>query len=209
MILEVMLADDHAVVRDGLKQLLTLEKQYRVIASVGSAEEIMAQCRNRLPDLVILDLSMPGMGGIEATRRLLSKWPKLKIIIFSTYQNPRLVQRVLNLGGSGYITKNSESHVIIEGIAAVMAGKQFVSPDIDILLNTKPVGQLYSLTPKEFDIFRCIADGLGNKQISEKLFLSEKTIANNISFIKKKLNVDSTTALLHIAIKEGLLLTDY
>jgi len=207
MPLTVMIVDDHAVVRDGLKRLLSLE-EYQVIAAVGSAEELFSRCRNSLPDLVVMDLSMPGMGGVEGLRRLMSKWPELKVIIFSIYQNPRLANRVLSLGGKGYVTKSCESTVINEAIKTVLAGKQYLSPDISKASKANSNDPLHKLSAREFDIFRCIADGLETRQISEKLFLSEKTVANNISIIKKKLAVNSRSEMYHLAIREGLLLTD-
>lgn len=203
MPLDILIADDHAIVRSGLSRLLKLETQYQVVGSVGSAEDLIAHCQKKVPDLVILDLSMPGMGGVEAIRRLLSKWPKLKIVTFSIYQNPRLVKRILEMGGQGYISKNTESDIIIKGINTVFSGKKFVSPDIELkLISPEP---LSDISAREFDIFRCVAEGLSTSQISEKLCLSEKTIANYISIIKKKINVSSTTEMVHVALREGLI----
>ena len=203
MPLEILIANDHEIVRSGLSRLLKLETPYRVVGSVGSAEDLIAHCQIKVPDLVILDLSMPGMGGVEAIRRLLSKWPKLKIVTFSIYQNPRLVKRILEMGGQGYISKNTASDIIIKGINSVLSGKKFVSPDIELkLISPEP---LSDISASEFDIFRCVAEGMSTSQISDKLCLSEKTIANYISIIKKKINVSSTTEMVHVAFREGLI----
>jgi len=209
MPLNIIIADDHSVVRDGLRQLLQMNGRYRISGTVNSAEDLMEQCRKELPDLVIIDLSMPGMGGIEGIRRLLIKWPNLVITVFSIYKNPRLVKRIIEMGCMGFITKSSESDIIINGIQALACGEQFISPDIEISLDIKTSNSTEILSSKEFEIFRCITEGFGIKKISDKLFLSEKTIANNVSIIKKKLNVSSTTELVHIAIQDGLLVTDF
>lgn len=203
--LEVAIADDHAIVRDGLSRLLELNSQYRVANAVTTAEELIQVCHHSLPDLIFTDLSMPGMGGIEGLRRLLTKWPKLKIIVFSIYANPKLAKRVLSIGGLGYITKSSEAQIIVEGINSVSNGKQFVSPDIIVDIETSA---LENLSTRELDIFRGLGEGHSVKQISNNLFLSEKTIANNICTLKNKLNMQSTNELIHLAVKETLLISN-
>ena len=152
---------------------------------------------------------MPGMGGIEGIRRLKVKWPKAKIIVFSISQNSCLVKRLLDLGIEAYISKSCETSVILNGINAVSQGKIFISPDISLLLNHPQPNLLQKLTVREFDIFCAITDGKTIKQVAEKLFLSEKTIANNLCLLKKKLEVNSYSELFHIAIAAGILVTDY
>lgn len=211
-LLEVVLVDDHAIVRNGLRRVLEAGTQYTVVAEAESAEGLLEICRSHLPQLVLMDLSMPGMGGFEAVRRLRSKWPGLKVIIFSIYQNPQLVQRVLQAGAQGYITKNSSSDVIIDGIESVISGKTYISPDVRDSLTadslqclSKPLEQL---SARELDVFRKVAEGLSTEQVANKLFLSEKTVANYIAIIKKKLNISSTAEIVHVALREGLLIAD-
>jgi DNA-binding NarL/FixJ family response regulator len=211
MKLEVVVVDDHEMVRDGLVRLLTIQGRYKVIASLESAEALYESLKEHLPDIIIMDLSMPGMGGAEAVKRMLLKWPTLKIIIFSIYKNQRLAQHLFKLGAKAYVTKSSKSAVVVEAIDKVMAGGRFVSPDLAIDISEVDVDKdaLASLSAKEFDILCFIGEGLSTQQISEKMFLSSKTIANNLSIIKKKLNVNTTTKLIHLAIKEGLVIVDF
>lgn len=201
-----MIVDDHAIVRSGLSRLLESQSQFQVIETLDSAEALLVKCKTQVPDLVITDLSMPGMGGIELVKRLLLKWPKLKVVIFSIYQNPYLVNRVIELGAKGYISKSSETQVILDGLKAIIRGDVFISSDIN--MQTELSGSMNKLSAREFDIFKCISEGLGTKQASEKLFLSEKTIANNISIIKRKLNISCSTEMVHIALAEGLFIAE-
>ncbi len=202
MPLKIIITDDHAIVRSGLTLLLNSQINYQVIASVTNGEQLLIECHRNLPDLIITDLSMPGIGGVELIRRLLLKWPSIHIMIFSIYQNPYLVKRLLDMGIKGYISKNSDTDIILAGITAITQFKTYVSPDI--CLQAKQEHSLSNLTARELEIFCCVAKGLSTKQSSEKLYLSEKTVANNISIIKRKLNVSSAIEMVYLGIIEGL-----
>jgi len=202
MSLKILIADDHAIVRSGMTLLLNSRPNYHVMAAVTNGEELLCACQQNLPDLIITDLSMPGIGGVELIRRLLLKWPNIHIMVFSIYQNPYLAKRLFDIGVKGYISKNSDTNVILAGIAAITQGETYISPDI--FLHAEQEMPFSKLTGRELDIFCCIAKGLSAKQSSEKLYLSEKTVANNISLIKKKLKISSTIEIVHLAIIEGL-----
>lgn len=202
MSLKILIADDHAIVRSGLTLLLNSRPSYHVMASVSNGEELLFECQHNLPDLIITDLSMPGIGGVELIRRLLLKWPNIHIMVFSIYQNPYLVKRLFDMGVKGYISKNSDTDIILAGIASISQDETYISPDI--CLHAEQEMPLSKLTGRELDIFCCIAKGLSAKQSSEKLYLSEKTVANNISLIKKKLKISSSIEIVHLAILEGL-----
>lgn len=205
----IIIADDHAIVRDGLSNFLNMQKQYQVIAAVDSAEALLLHCQQQLADIIITDLSMPGMGGIEGIRRLKVKWPNAKIIVFSISQNNCLVKRLIDLGAEAYISKSSETSVLLTGLNTVLQGNKFISPDIDLHLTQPKETPLQKLSAREFDIFCAITEGQTIKQVATKLFLSEKTIANNLSLIKKKLQVSTYSELMHIAISSGILVTDF
>lgn len=209
MIKSIIIADDHAIVRDGLSIFLNMQKQYQVIAKVESAEALLLQCQLQLADIIITDLSMPGMGGIEGIRRLKTKYPHAKVVVFSISQNSCLVKRLIDLGADGYISKSCETSVLLTGLNTVLQERKFISPDIDLILTNSEEMPLQKLSAREFDIFCAITQGKTVKQVAEKLFLSEKTIANNITLIKKKLQVSTSSELIHIAISTGILVTDY
>lgn len=202
MTLKILIADDHAIVRSGLTLLLNSQINYEVMESVTNGEQLLSQCQSSQPDLVITDLSMPGIGGVELIRRLLGKWPTINIMVFSIYQNPYLVKRLIDMGIKAYISKNSDTEILLAGISAVLREETYISPDI--CMDKEQEKSLSTLTARELDIFCCIAKGLSAKQSSEKLFLSEKTVANNISIIKKKLKVASSVEMAHLAMLEGL-----
>ncbi len=202
MPIKILIADDHAIVRSGLTLLLNSQLSYQVMASVTNGEQLLLECQCNQPDLIITDLSMPGLGGVELIRRLLLKWPRINIMVFSIYQNPYLVKRLFDMGVKGYISKNSDTEIILAGIKAIIRAETYNSPDI--CMDTEQEKPLSKLTARELDIFCCIAKGLSAKQSSEKLFLSEKTVSNNISLIKKKLKIASSIEIVHLAILEGL-----
>lgn len=202
MSLKILIADDHAIVSSGLTLLLNSQSKYEVMTSVTNGEQLLTKCQEDLPDLIITDLSMPGIGGVELIRRLRIKWPNINIIVFSIYQNSYLVMRLLDLGVKGYISKNSDTDILLNGVSAIAQGETYISPDI--CLEPDQGKPLSKLTAREFDIFCCVAKGLSAKQASDKLYLSEKTIANNISIIKNKLQISSSIEMIHLAILEGL-----
>ena len=202
MPLKILIADDHAIVRSGLTLLLNSQPNYQVLASVTNGEELLIESQHNLADFIITDLSMPGISGVELIRRLLLKWPNIHIMVFSIYQNPYLVKRLFDMGVKGYVSKNSDTDIILACITAIAQGENYTSPDI--YLHTEQGQPLSELTARELEIFGCVANGLSTKQASDKLYLSEKTVANNMSIIKRKLKITSSIEMVDLAILEGL-----
>ncbi|MFA7552803.1 MAG: response regulator transcription factor [Spongiibacteraceae bacterium] len=208
----VMLIDDHQIIREGLQNILEGRPDYILTSEVDSAEKGYELCSKQLPDLLIIDLALPGMGGIELLRRLKKRWPELKIMVFSIYSNPQLVKRAIEAGALSYVTKSSARNSIIEAIESTAQGCRFISPDLlnisDNRTSASKQSPLQHLTVKELEIFRLLTIGHATGEIALRMFISAKTVSNNISIIKKKLNVSSTHELIHLAIREGLIVNE-
>ena len=209
---QVMLIDDHQIIREGLRNILEDKPDYILVNEASSAEMAYELCSKHLPDMLIIDLALPGTGGIELLRRLKKRWPKLKIMVFSAYSNPQLVKRAMEAGALSYVTKSSARNSVIEAIESTCQGQRFISPDLLHISDNRASGSkqspLQNLTVKELEIFRLLTMGHSSKEIALRMFISDKTVSNNISIIKKKLGASSTLDLVHLAISEGLLVNE-
>jgi DNA-binding NarL/FixJ family response regulator len=203
--IKVMLVDDHAVVRVGYRRLIEKNKDMRVISDVGNGVAAYQQYKTNPPDVVVLDLSMPGKGGIEVIRHL-RKWDgAARILVFTMHDNIAYAMQAFQAGAKGYITKSSQPDMLIEAIREVFSGTMAMSPDISHKLALARVSdrcdELETLTTREFDIFRMIADAKSTADIASTLNLSTKTVSNYHSLIKAKLGVTSDVELAHLAIR--------
>ncbi len=207
----IMLVDDHSVVRAGYRRLLEMQPEFQVVAEAGDGPEACRQYHKHHPDLVIMDLSLPGMGGMEAARRMLSHHPHVRILIFTIHDSSVFAERALRMGVSGYITKSSDPDVLLEAVAQVAAGETYLGPDIakelalrQISKNNSPLSQL---SAKEFGIFLMMAAGNKRATIAETLHISVKTVSNYAHQIKKKLGLSTDAEVVHLAIRHGLIKT--
>jgi len=207
--IKVLLVDDHAVVRTGYRRLLETRPHIKIIAEAATAEEGRRLYFEQHPDVVVMDISMPGIGGMEGIRRILSRDASARILICSIHDNSLLADRALQSGALGYVTKASEPEVLVKAVETVGQGKMFLGPDIAQALALKHLEKetspLAVLSPREFEIFRLVADGRDGSSIADSLCLSHKTVSNYMSQIKKKLDVSSTAGLVHLAMRHGLL----
>jgi two-component system, NarL family, invasion response regulator UvrY len=207
-IVRIMLVDDHAIVRAGFRRLLEQQHNYRVIAEAGDAEAAYAQFVELQPDVVVLDLSMPGVSGLELVRRMIARRPSSKILVFSMHDDALLAERAIQLGARGYVTKSSAPEVLAGAVADMMAGRVAFSPDIaQALAILKVSGEgdpLTALSAREFEIFRLIARGQTTASIASLLSLSAKTVANYQSLIKQKLGINSDIELLLLAQRRNI-----
>jgi two-component system, NarL family, invasion response regulator UvrY len=207
--IKVLLVDDHAVVRAGFRLLLSSAENMRVIAEAESAEQALMLYSEFQPDIVVTDLSMPGIGGLECIRRLKQRDVEAKILVFSIHNEAVYVDRAMNAGAMGYITKNSAADIMLEAIYDIAIGKVYIEAGL-VFENRQtaelitPQAVLNSLTAREFDVFCLLVKGLNAHDISEQLCLSYKTIANYNTQIKNKFNVSSVVELAHIAIGLGI-----
>ena len=210
--MKILLCDDQAVIRDGLEMLLNLEKDFQVIGAAQDGAEALELAAQKQPDLILMDLKMPIMNGIEATRQIRAKFPHIKILVLTTYDDDEWVFDAIRAGASGYLLKDTSRQKIVEAIRGTMDGKSFVDPAIaGKLLNqvasrqTQPASILTDkLTERELDVLRLIAKGINNGEIAAQLHLSEGTVRNHVSAILEKLGVSDRTQAAVIAIQHGL-----
>jgi two-component system invasion response regulator UvrY len=207
--IQVLLADDHEVVRAGYRRLLENTLDIKVIAEATDGDEAYMNYVKHHPDVVIMDLSMPGMDGFGAIRKIFAYDKKARILIFSVYENEIYLRRVLDEGVLGYITKRSAAKVMIEAVRQVAQGKPFIGQEMQSYLfhknspSANPVRD--TLSPREFEVFLHLAQGKTVNDIAEILNLSSKTVGHHYTHIKNKLNVSSVAELTRIAIREKLL----
>lgn len=203
---KILLVDDHAVVRAGFRYLLESRSDCRV-SEASSSEEAYQAYGEIEPDIVVLDVSMPGMGGIEGLRRLRSRYPDARVLLLSMYDDPAFVARAVKMGAMGYISKNSAADSLVAAISAVLAGKQYFSDDIAGQMgseNRDYDSDTLALSTREFEIFRLLAEGRSVSAIAEDLNLSPKTVSNHRSRLMEKLNLKTTAELVHFAIRQGI-----
>jgi two-component system invasion response regulator UvrY len=208
MSIRVLLTDDHEVVRAGYARLLESTPDIEVIAEAVSGEEACSEYFDRQPDVLVMDLSMPGIGGLEACRRILARDPKARILVFSVHENEIMLERALDVGIKGYISKRSASQVMIEAVRQVAAGdvyigKEMMSHLVDRRTATED-GQLKELTPREFEVFRLLADSKSVNEIAGILNISPKTVGHHMTHIKEKLGISNIAGLTHLAIRLGI-----
>jgi two-component system, NarL family, invasion response regulator UvrY len=204
----IMLVDDHAIVRAGFRRLLEQQVDCQVVAEAGDAETAYALFVEHQPDVVVLDLSMPGVSGLELVRRMAVRQPTARILVFSMHEDALLAERAIQLGARGYVTKSSAPEVLASAVADMMAGRVALSPDIaQALAILKVTGEgdpLTVLSTREFEIFRLIARGQTVASIASLLSLSAKTVANYHSLIKQKLGINSDVELVLLAQRRNI-----
>lgn len=207
--IKVALVDDHSAVRAGFRLLLESSGEIEVIAEMESGEAINLQINRIEPDLVVMDLSMQGMGGLEAIRRVRLKNDKVKILVFTMHDNVAFVQQALEAGANGYITKSNAGNVLVEAIKQVVKGVTWIEPRLKEQMSMREnLGYgtvLGSLSRREFQIFCKFAEGLSVLEIADQLSLSAKTVANYQTQIKEKLGISSMAELVKLAISNGVI----
>jgi len=207
--INILLVDDHAVVREGYRRLLERRADLRIEAEAGSAEEAQQCLRESTPDVIVLDLSLPGMGGIELTRRILQRNPEARILVFSMHRDPLFASQALRAGALGYVTKSSSPEVLIQAVYKVARREKVLSPDIApemaLSLLQGENNPARDLSPREFEILRLLLDGQGVEEIGNLLNISPKTVQNGHYQIKAKLGVKTDIELARLAIKLKLI----
>ncbi len=210
--IKVIICDDQAIIRDGLEMLLKLERDIEVVGLAQDGAEVVELAAAHSPDLILMDLKMPGVNGVEATRRIRAQHPDMKILVLTTYDDDVWVFDAIRAGASGYLLKDTPREKVLEAIRGTASGQAFVDPTVagKLLQQTasqqvQPSTQITDkLTGREEDVLRLMARGLSNAEIADQLYLSEGTVRNHVSAIFAKLDVSDRTQAVIIAIRHGL-----
>ncbi|MGZ8185134.1 MAG: response regulator [Methylobacter sp.] len=209
--INVLLADDHAVVRAGYKTYLSLSDKIGQIYEADRGETACQLYNQHQPDIVVMDLSMPGIGGFESIRRLINRDPYCKILVFSIHNELVYVTRAIKAGAKGYITKNSLPETLVTAVCKIAQGGTYVDPDlaqqlaVSMTTEQDESEKIKFLSPREFDVFCLLANGYTSRKAAEKLCLSYKTVCNHGTSIKEKMGVGTLAELTLLASRQGLI----
>jgi two-component system, NarL family, invasion response regulator UvrY len=206
--ISVLLVDDHAVVREGYRRLLERDGRLIVVGEASSAADAMRIDMELKPDVIVLDIALPGVSGIEILRRIISRRSDACVLMFSMYQDGIYATRAINAGARGYISKASAPDLLVKAVRSVAGGERYLSPDVEAAMSrqSSPVdGLAESLSARELEVLRMLTQGYGVEEIAERLGLSPKTAANHQTSIKQKLGVNSALQLMLIARQFGLI----
>jgi DNA-binding NarL/FixJ family response regulator len=205
----VLLVDDHAVVRAGYRLLLQNASEIQVIAEADTGEAAYRRFVELTPDVVVMDLSLPGIGGLEAIRRIIQRNGAARILVFSMHEDVPFVEQALAAGARGYLTKRSAPHALVGAVQEVAAGRTYLDEALARELALQKVRgdntPLSGLSTREFEIFCLLAEGLSSSEIGKRLSLSAKTVANYSSQLKNKLEVGTVAELTRLAIRHGII----
>jgi two-component system response regulator NreC len=210
--IKVLVADDHTILRQGIKALLDNQAGIEVIGEAKDGREALELVERLLPDVILMDIAMPGLNGLEATRRIKKKFPGIKVLVLTMYTNEEYVFQILNAGANGYLVKETAFQDLISAIKAVYRDEAFMSPSISkkvINRYTQRVRKANDptcdiLTTREREILQLIAEGSSSKKIAEALFISPKTVETHRTHIMDKLNIHNRTDLIKYAIRTGI-----
>ena len=212
--IKILFADDHGIVRDGLRSLFKSDPQFSIVGEAADGAEALSLVAKQRPDVAILDISMPNLNGIEATSLIKKNYPGTKVLILTIHEDEGYIQEMILAGADGYVVKNAEKKEIFDGVRSVANNETFFSPSVSRVLleglikrtrnKEKVVPDDNKLTRRETEILRLIAEGLTSKEIAEKLFLSISTVNSHRMNMMKKLDIHDTASLVRYAIKQDL-----
>ena len=207
----ILLVDDHPMLRLGVARVLEQGLEGLAIIEAGSGEEALIKVGEQLPGLVIMDFDLPGISGLETTRRLRLRLPQLRVLFFSEHTELGLVRQAMDAGACGFLSKNVEPGVLLEAVRRVLCGHAYIEQTLATALALQAHGghgvhaRLQGLSQREIEIFLMLAKGSSNRLIAQQLCLSSKTVSNYLTLLKSKLQVSSQAEMVHLAIEVGLL----
>ncbi|MEO8671067.1 MAG: response regulator transcription factor [Tahibacter sp.] len=205
--LRIVLVDDHAIVREGVRAVLEQHDDLQVIGEFGSGDEVLAKCEELRPDVVVLDLRMPGIGPVDTLRGLRSRLPGVSVLVFTSFGEDQLIRDTLDAGANGFLLKDALQDDLVRAIRSVAAGQPYLDPAAQRQLMELLRGgttQRDALTPRESDVLRLVAEGQSNKQIGNSLNLTEGTVKGYVSQILAKLRLQDRTQMALYAVRNGL-----
>ncbi len=212
--IRVLVADDHTIVREGVRILLEAQPDIEVVSEAADGEEALARVRELQPDIVLIDIAMPKLNGMEATRAIKRDFPNVQIIVLTMYESDEYFFQVLNAGASGYILKKAASGDLLTAIRAVYAGEVFLYPSVARRLVSDYISRVKSgeekssydgLTPREREVLKLIAEGYTNQAIADKLVISPSTVQTHRSRVMQRLNLHNRAELIQYAVRKGLI----
>jgi two-component system, NarL family, response regulator NreC len=210
-VVSILIADDHGILRAGLRALIDAESGYQVVGEAANAEEVLRLSAHLQPDIVLMDISMPGESGLEATRRLKEKHPGIKVLILTVHEDKALLQKAIKVGASGYLLKRALKNDLFQAINAVLRNELYLHSAMirsfleGAIPEVKPKATaLEGLTPREIEVLRLIAQGFTNSQIAEKLSVSLRTVEYHRGNLTNKLKMHSRVDLFRFASEHGL-----
>ena len=211
MAVNVMITDDHSMIREGLRQLLELEGEFKVVAEACDGIECLENLETVTPDVMLLDINMPRMNGLEVLQKMKEKKLKVKVLVLTVHNEVEYLLKAVDIGVDGYLLKDSESAELKKAILAVDGGENYIQPNLIPVLNAKMIDRnkdtikIESLTRRELDVLKLLSFGMYNKEVAEKLNISERTVKNHVSNIFKKIEVTDRTQAAVFAIRNNLI----
>jgi len=212
--IKILLVDDHAIMRDGIKALLSIHDDIKIVGEASEGKEAIEMAQELMPDVVVMDIAMPGMDGLEATRRLTKRNPKIKVLVLTQHDNKEYIFSTIRAGAAGYVPKKALGSELVSAIRAVCRGDSFLYPSAarvlieDYRQQAEKDDPYDSLTGREREILKLIAEGHSSREIAGALFISLKTVQGHRTKIMEKLDLPNRTELIKYAIRKGIVSTD-
>lgn len=210
--IKVAIVDDHALIREGIKKLLELEEGLEIVFLAGDGEEAISMLDKHMPDIILLDINMPNMNGIDTLRVLKEQFSEIKVIMLTIHEDAQYLIETINIGAEGYVLKDADVSSLVKAIYKVVQGELYIHPTLSGILvkeykkKDKSIDEMIgtNLTKREYEVIRLISQGFNNKEIATELYISEKTVKNHVSNIFKKIKVTDRTQAALYAIKHNI-----